>query len=160
MRGQSYQFPPTLARPSFVCQVKTNIKKKITIIAALAVTLLSCQKQESGLVIELGEPFTLSKAQPVGSTEQGDLSIRYDALIEDSRCPLTVSCLLPGAIIAQFELHLDGQPATVQLASSPFPPDTLHNLVLRLSGATPHPETFDEIIEEEEYEFELLIQPL
>ena len=136
------------------------MKKKITIIAALTTILLSCQKQESGLVIELGEPFTLSKAQPFGSTEPGDLTIRYDSLIEDARCPLTVDCLWPGAIIAQFELHLDGQPATVQLASSPLPPDTLHNLVLRLNGATPHPETFDEIIEEEEYEFELLIQQL
>jgi len=64
----------------------------------------------------LGEPFDLKVAHAVSFPVDGkDLTIRFLRVVEDSRCPVDVTCVWEGDAVARFELERGSETASFEL---------------------------------------------
>lgn len=87
----------------------------------------------------LGERFTI----PVGETEvlRGEpVRIRFERIIEDSRCPIDVVCITAGEARGEFEITVGRASAvTVELSTDPLSSVEVGGYRFRLVGMTPLP---------------------
>ena len=66
-----------------------SIKMKIpSYFILITLLLLSCDNSVTSVTPEIGEPFKIKLGESV-MFQQEDLNVRFDELIEDSRCPGT-----------------------------------------------------------------------
>lgn len=79
--------------------------KKLLFLSVLFALLSAsrCEKQET---FELGVPFEMAPGQTF-QRAGGDLTITFNGISEDSRCPRGVSCVWAGQAIARFRLEAD-----------------------------------------------------
>lgn len=110
----------------------------------------------------VGKPFALNFGESVEFPE-ADLSIRFEAVLADSRCPANVQCIIAGWASVLLSADHRGQPlAEITLTSPPGQPDqvetfTLEGYTLRLVEINPYPQQPGEI-QAEAYSLTLVLE--
>lgn len=104
----------------------------------------------------LDQPFTLHVGQSLALDADG-LTVRFDDVSEDSRCPTQVACVWSGRASLGVTIKKSGQPAlahTLSTKSSPAPTERLFYLdyTLTLKNLTPRPEQPGSSVPLDQYE--------
>lgn len=134
--------------------------------AALVLVTAGCQSREARaepVDAPVDQPFALHGGQEATISSQ-DMKVRFDDVLEDSRCPTEVECFWTGqARIAVSVTQDDGDPTTVEFNTNPAPGQT-HTSVLvgaytfELQSLEPYPRTPDESIDLEDYTATLVVR--
>lgn len=110
----------------------------------------------------LGEPFTLAYNSEI-VLKDTDLRLRFENLLEDSRCPADVDCVWSGQVRLQLTAWT-GKTASelIELStlSGDREPDNLHNYegyLIELLGVDPYPQAPEDRIPLENYRLTLLV---
>lgn len=98
--------------------------------------------------IEMNQPFTLAIGETAVLPNTG-LSVRFDAILEDSRCPKSVTCVWAGQVIAVLTVQ-EAEQNTAELQISPDSPTTAKQAsygayTVEITAVTPYPLTSDPI---------------
>jgi hypothetical protein len=128
----------------------------------LFVGLSACKKDnkepDNNLVEKFGEILRLK----IGDSENvdgKDLIVKFNDIIEDSRCPETTECVWEG----QVRVHLTAEEKELELilraGKENLAKDTLNNIVYTLLSVTPYPGP-EAPIAKEDYEIELKVDKL
>lgn len=111
--------------------------------AMIASAFAACSMAEPSpvQVVDVGQPFTLRPGE-VARVGSG-LSIEFEGVTADSRCPKGEQCVRAGDATVRIGLRL--APGVRQVAelktAAGAPPARLPGLEVRLVGLTPHPVT-------------------
>lgn len=135
--------------------------------ATIGLVVVGCgvsQKAEAEPIESgLDEVFTLRGGQDATIGDEG-LGLRFDRVLEDSRCPTQVECFWTGqARIALLVSPVNGEPATVEFNTNPAPGQNVQTVqagayTLDLKSLDPYPETPDQSIPLDEYRATLIVQ--
>lgn len=103
------------------------------------VGLSACNAGPTAPSVDLGETFVLApgeQAHPAGTL----LTIRFAAVISDSRCPADVVCVTAGDAVVRVEIRAGADSLTVHdLHTADANGVALNDLTLALVRLTPHP---------------------
>jgi hypothetical protein len=132
---------------------------------ALGLALVSCHTEHAAaqpLEINLNQVFTLKGGQEATINGE-DLRLRFDKVLEDSRCPKMVECFWTGQARIALLVEPTGRgETTLEFNTNPAP--GLNNQTARLDEFTitmkslePYPQTPDESIALEDYEATLTV---
>jgi len=104
--------------------------------------LVGCSAPEPSS-IQLGQPFTISINQPAQLSEKG-LSLTFQEVLEDSRCPSNVQCAWSGQARISISVSQTGQaPAALEMNTNPpLKQDvvTYGDFQIQLLALDPYPE--------------------
>lgn len=109
-------------------------------IILLALLLPACKKDAAP-----PEKLTVALEECAQKTEvQDDLQLCFDAIVQDSRCPINAICVWQGVAIARFTLRLNGQEHELELATNNELPGTrtdttLQQYTFSLRNVQPYP---------------------
>ena len=110
----------------------------------------------------LEESFSLAAGEAKVCTCGPEFAVRFDEVIEDSRCPSSVICIWGGRVVVSLQVQGDTE-GQIELAIGDTKPefrfDTLGGHVYELIAVDPYPETSEEI-PFEEYELEMRVTEL
>src|SRR5687767_3708482 len=120
------------------------------LVVVLAAALVGCQPgqgtEENPAQFNLDEVFTLGGGQE--ATINGEnLRLRFEAVLEDSRCPTQVNCVWTGqARIAVAAQVGEEEPVTVEFNTNPAPDQNVQTAevggyTIELQGLEPYPQT-------------------
>lgn len=90
--------------------IMVMIKQVIAIAAAIALFSSFLPAEAQGVTAELGEPFELMFGQDA-SIESEDITVRFDSVVEDSRCPSDVVCIQQGQATIMISVEIEGTDA-------------------------------------------------
>ena len=123
--------------------------------------LMSCNKDDKQTV-NLNEPFELDY-RATTEFEDGNISITFENLIEDSRCPANAICIWEGRAVVEIKVQEEDEIAMYMLATTnSLNGDSLltfqHNdYNVKLLNVSPFPGTTAEPATDEDYSVELEI---
>jgi len=126
--------------------------KNIFSLIVLPLLILGCQNSIASVNSEIGKPFKIKLGQTL-EFQGTDLSITFEELLEDSRCPDGATCVWAGngrvsiklnELQAELNTHLD--PKSIDLSG----------YEINLLSLAPYPEINNEI-ELEEYILEMMV---
>ena len=83
----------------------------VAILACLALTGCSAAHPQETKAVNLGVEVTLAPGASV-SSKTGEVSVRFVAVTEDSRCPRDVTCVWAGEVKVQLEIRESTKPAS------------------------------------------------
>lgn len=125
--------------------------------------LIACDEKREEMPIEdkFGEPISL-KVGASSDIQEGILTIKFDKLVEDSRCPTDVECFWEGQATIQL---LVNESATVDLimraGHEDLAKDTLDDYIYTLLDISPYPDMSDELpLPSEAYSVEVQVDKL
>jgi hypothetical protein len=136
-------------------------------VAALGLALTGCQVTQKAhadpIESTADQPFTLHGGQEATLSDQ-DLRVRFDDVLEDSRCPTEVECVWTGQarITVSVQQH-ESDPTTVEFNTNPAPGQTRESTLvgaytIELQSLEPYPRTPDESIPLEDYAATLIVR--
>lgn len=101
----------------------------------------------------LDQPITLKWFQTV-NYPQADMTIQFNGVLEDTRCPSRVNCAQAGRALVSLKLERDGKLGFVQLSTSP--PDGrrvgyFQGYAIELLAVEPYPATVGQQIPDRDY---------
>ena len=118
------------------------------------------QERSEPVRARVGQEFDLRIGQQA-MIEGEDFSVRFAAVVRDSRCPEDVACVWAGNAEVLIEAEAGGSPAGVKLnthGGAEYPQEGRHQQYsLRLVALRPHPRT-DRAIRARDYAATLLIR--
>ncbi len=118
----------------------------IFLAVALAVACAPGQARPDTAAVQLGHEFVLAGGQDAVVDGAG-LRLKFDRVLDDSRCPKRVSCVWTGAARIAVTVTPDGrQPATLEFNTNPAPgqthlTETVGGFTVELRSLDPYPET-------------------
>jgi hypothetical protein len=110
----------------------------------------------------MGDVFTMGMGQ-TAVIENEDLSINFDSVLDDSRCPTTVNCAWTGEAKGVITVKQgENEPIDLEFNTNPAPDlnqqsFTVGEYVLELQSLDPYPQDPDKAIEDEEYRVTLSV---
>lgn len=113
---------------------------------ALAVACTPGQARPDNATAQLGHEFVLAGGQDA-MVDGAGLRLKFDRVLDDSRCPKRVSCVWTGAARIAVVVTPDGQqPTTLEFDTNPAPgqthlTDTVGGYTVELRSLDPYPET-------------------
>ncbi|MEN4450220.1 hypothetical protein [Mycobacterium sp. SM3041] len=113
---------------------------------ALAVACTPGQARPDTATAQLGHEFVLAGGQSA-IVDGAGLRLKFDRVLDDSRCPKRVSCVWTGAARIAVVVTPDGQqPTTLEFDTNPAPgrthlTDTVGGYIVELRSLDPYPET-------------------
>jgi hypothetical protein len=120
---------------------------------ALALTLVSCHSNQAAaqpIAINLGQVFTLDGGQEAMINDE-NLRLRFDNVLEDSRCPKSVECFWTGQARIALLVEPNGRgESTLEFNTNPAPGQNnqtarLDEYTITLQSLEPYPQTTDHI---------------
>lgn len=114
--------------------------------AALAVGCTPGQARPDTAAAQLGHEFVLAGGQDA-LVDGAGLRLKFDRVLDDSRCPKRVSCVWTGAARITVIATPDGaQPTTLEFNTNPAPgqthlAETVGGFTVELRSLDPYPET-------------------
>lgn len=114
--------------------------------------LISCQNSTTSVKPEIGKKFEIKFGESV-TIQNEQLSVRFEELVEDSRCPDGVTCVWAGN--AKIIIQIDSQEAGLNTYFDPKQAD-LSEYSIRLISLNPYPK-HNVNFEKEEYTAEVLV---
>lgn len=122
------------------------------IFIVLLLTVISCQNITSSNDPRLGEEFELGYGKQV-SLNNRELSIKFEELLEDSRCPEGVACVWAGN--AEVALQINDQEATLNTYLEPKETN-ISSYHIALISVSPYP-IFTMAFQKEDYIVRLVV---
>ena len=126
----------------------------------LAVVLMGCQQAQEAraddVEFHFNEAFALAGGQDAVIAGE-KLRLRFEDVLEDSRCPTQVECVWTGqARIAVIVQPADSTPTTVTFSTNPAPDQNVQTAqvgayVIELISLDPYPQTPDNGFDLEQY---------
>jgi hypothetical protein len=109
----------------------------------------------------LDQPVTLAIGQSVRLTD-ALVTITFNGVSEDSRCPKQVNCVWSGRAVLDFSVQVNGEPAqtmTLSTIHSPQPTNIadVGGYRFTLNDVQPYPETPDNLISPDQYRATLVV---
>jgi hypothetical protein len=114
--------------------------------------------------VSLDSPFELAVGQEIALADTG-LHLRFESVLEDSRCPRQVACVWSGqARLAVTIWGGDAAPETKEFSTFSKPPNTsdthtVQGLSIKLINVDPYPDAPDQPIPAGAYRITLLVTP-
>jgi hypothetical protein len=108
--------------------------------AAFAILLGNCEPPPGA---RLGEPFPLEIGGAV-RIEEGDLTVKFEEVASDSRCPRDVNCIQAGEAMVQLSITAGDDKAILELAVPPggsSPAAKFQELLVTVLELEPQPES-------------------
>ena len=129
---------------------------------ASGLALVGCQADHAAagpLGFDLNEVFPLRGGQEATINGEG----RFDAVLEDSRCPKRVECVWTGQARIAIRVHDHGDPTAVEFNTHPAPGQNLQRVrvgehTVALWSLDPYPDDVHQSIALEDYRATLLVQ--
>ncbi|MCW2556760.1 MAG: hypothetical protein JWP55_724 [Mycobacterium sp.] len=125
----------------------------------VALALMGCQHAKEAraddVEFHMNEAFALAGGQDVIVGEK--LRIRFDEVLEDSRCPAQVECVWSGQARIAFVVQAgESAPKTVAFNTHPAPGQNVQTAevgeyVIKLVSLEPYPQTPEDVIPLEQY---------
>lgn len=109
----------------------------------------------------LGQQFSLQGGQAVQIASE-NLTIRFDRLVQDSRCPSDVQCIRAGDVTVGLQLQQSAGPQTLQLTYGAAPTEatkTYNNYTIALTEVRPISKTSTQTLSLSDYSLTLLVNP-
>jgi len=126
----------------------------------VALALMGCQHAKEAraddVEFHLNEAFALAGGQDAVIAGE-KLRIRFDEVLEDSRCPAQVDCVWTGQARIAVVVHAAGStPKTVAFNTNPAPDQNVQTAqvgeyLIKLVSLEPYPQTPDDAIPLEQY---------
>jgi hypothetical protein len=124
------------------CQLKKYGMKQIMMMMAAALLTVSCKK-EAVINAQQGDNLIDEGSCVQNIKGQSNVSVCFNKLLEDSRCPANAVCFWRGAAVAEFTLKTGSGPVTFKLADlkilSYTNDTTINNIRFTLKEVTPYP---------------------
>lgn len=143
-----------------------GVTKTWLVVAALGFALAGCQlnheAKADSIDANVDQPFTLQGGQEASISSQST-KVRFDDVLEDSRCPTEVECFWTGqARIAVSVQQNESDPTTVEFNTNPAPGETRMSILvgaytIELLSLEPYPRTPHESIVLEDYAATLVV---
>jgi hypothetical protein len=136
----------------------------LALVSGLA--LVGCQVDQAGagpLEFDLNRPFALGGGQDATMTGE-NLRVRFNAVLEDSRCPTRVECFWTGQARIAMLVQPDGrEPMTVEFNTNPAPglnsqSAKVGDYTIAVQSLDPYPDDIDQSIALEDYRATLLVR--
>jgi hypothetical protein len=107
----------------------------VAVIAALAV---ACDSPTRPTVADVGEPFSLKVGN---SARVGDIvTVKFDRVVSDSRCPLDALCITPGSATIEVQVTIGSDQRTFALTTDAPGWNVVHGgFLFRLVELQPYP---------------------
>ena len=118
--------------------------------------------QPAAADIRLDQPFDLTVGQAV-TLSQTDLHLRFERILQDSRCPRMVACVWSGEARLALSLWVaDSPPQTKEFSTFSNPPNAtdthlFQGFSIRLVTVNPYPESPDNPIPKGDYSITLVV---
>jgi ABC-type glycerol-3-phosphate transport system substrate-binding protein len=121
IEGRINQQTQRLVLKGLSIQVTSIHKKQIAMkkyrilffaLAFVVAGLASCTKNDSQLSFQLDTPFTLNHQEVAVWENNSDITIKFNQITEDSRCPIDVECVWAGRVAVEVSFTQDGSSAT------------------------------------------------
>jgi hypothetical protein len=114
------------------------------------------------LEFDLNEVFPLGGGQEATINGEG-LRVRFNEVLEDSRCPKRVECVWTGQARIAVRVNDHGDPSTVEFNTNPAPGQNMQLVrvgehTVALWSLDPYPDDIDQSIALEDYRATLLVQ--
>lgn len=126
--------------------------KYIFRLIVLPLLILGCQNSITSVNPEIGKPFKIKLGQTL-EFQGTDLSITFEELLEDSRCPEGATCVWAGN--GRVSIKLNELQAELNTYLDPKT-TSLSEYSIELISLSPYP-MIDRVIEKEDYMAEMLI---
>ena len=127
------------------------------LILVFTLALLFAQQSKKSEVVRSGQEFEI-KIEQEAVIEGEDLAIKFDSVLEDSRCPEGAACVWSGN--AKVRLKLSKQkktPETLDLNTNMGQKSSSYsNYEIKLVSLKPHPKT-DTTLQQNEYKATLVV---
>jgi hypothetical protein len=130
------------------------VKKTWLAAVVLGLALASCHSNQAGaqpIAINLNQSFTLGGGQE--ATINGEnLRLRFDKVLEDSRCPRSVECFWTGQARIALLVEPNGRgETTLEFNTNPAPGQNnqtarLDEFTITMESLDPYPQTIDQPI--------------
>jgi hypothetical protein len=141
------------------------MKKTWLLATVLGLTLAACHTEQAAakpLEINLNQVFALKGGQE--ATINGEnLRLRFDKVLEDSRCPKVVQCFWTGQARIALLVEPNGRgETTLEFSTNPAPDlndqtARLDEYTITMKSLEPYPQTPDESIALEDYRATLTV---
>jgi hypothetical protein len=132
---------------------------------ALSLTSAACHADQAAaqpLAINVGQPFTLAGGQE--ATVNGEnMRIRFDQVLEDSRCPKQVECFWTGQARVSLLVEPNGRgESTLEFNTNPAPDQNdqmarLDEYTFTMDSLEPYPQTPEQSIPLADYRLRLTV---
>lgn len=110
----------------------------------------------------LDQPIVVKWFQTVDYS-QADMTVQFNGVLEESRCPSQVNCAQAGRAVLSFKLERDGKLGFVQLSTSPPDGRTtgyFQGYAIELLGVEPYPATIDQKIPDRDYSVVIVVREM
>jgi hypothetical protein len=127
----------------------------------LVVLLMCCTNNEEKVKTTLGQEFSLRIGQ-IAQINRDELEIKFEQVVEDSRCPKGVTCIWAGQVSCELQIKDKESSSNVKLTEpgSPGAPNQITYKKYRIFyHIQPYPEA-NKKISHEDYELILKIEKL
>ena len=118
--------------------------RKAILIACCAIATSGCAAVQTAAVVEPGASFTLAPGQ-TATVKGADASITFKRVLEDSRCPVDVTCVWAGDAKIEIAISRNGAADDTRVLSI-TPPNheaMVGNLRIRVISLAPVPRQAD-----------------
>lgn len=106
--------------------------------------------------IKYDKSFDLSYGKCV-STRNGMVSVCFDSVISESRCPDGAMCVWAGEAIARFRIRIDGDYKTVDLSTYLKKDTLMHGYKFMFINLSPYP-SIDKQIRPKDYTARIMVR--
>lgn len=130
--------------------------KRLTLLILIGAMIGCSSGSGRSAEILLGDVFTLGPGQEA-VIQSEDLHVRFDSVVEDSRCPAQVVCVWSGQARVAVTVWRDQEvPVTLEFNTNPAPAEnqqalTYSTYTIRLESLDPYPQSPEQPIEQSEY---------
>lgn len=108
------------------------------LVAAVSAVIVACGSPTTS-VNELPVLVDLAAGNRVSLVDQG-ITLRFDSVVTDSRCPMGALCIVAGQAVLSFALTGPNAPASGRLLLASDRPDSTLGVVLSAEQVTPYPQ--------------------
>jgi hypothetical protein len=124
--------------------------------ALVAGTACSSSPTAPSPVVDVGQRFEIGPGDTVAVKDAG-LSLRFERVVTDSRCPGDAICITAGEAVLAFTLSRSGSPVPLSLSTASPRQHVAAGWVLILSELTPYPFASRPPIDPKDYRVTLLV---
>jgi hypothetical protein len=141
------------------------VRKTWLVALSLGLTLAGCHSNEAAaqpITTRIGQAFTLAGGQEA-TVDGENMRVRFDRVLEDSRCPRQVECFWTGQARVAILVEPNGRgETTLEFNTNPAPGQNnqtalLDEYTIAMDSLDPYPQTPHQAIPLEDYRLRLTV---